>query len=235
MGALNGAPIVWYKQTMTNKNKIGISLIVIAALAFAFTINRSFFYSVNDDSGIKPVENASAVTSAVLNSQGTQDTTETTVKETLETINKGPTRILIPKLSIDAKVIHVGVTANGNMDAPHNFVDTGWYKYGTLPGKIGSAVIDGHEDNGVALDGVFKHLDKLVPGDDVYVVQADGTKLHFKVEVSEVYPYDNSPLQKIFARTDAARLNLITCAGDWLPEAKTNDKRLVIYTKLVND
>jgi sortase A len=145
-----------------------------------------------------------------------------------------PERLIIPKLEIDADVQHVGVTATGNMAAPNNFVDVGWYKYGPTPGEKGSAVIAGHEDNALSLDGVFKHLEDLEVGDRIFVEDEKGKRREFKVVEKAIYPYNNSPTEKIFNAKDKARLNLITCAGDWLPEAKTNDKRLVVYTELVN-
>ena len=144
-----------------------------------------------------------------------------------------PVKLLIPKLEIDTDVQHVGVTKSGNMAAPNNFVDVGWWKYGTIPGEKGSAVMAGHEDNALSLDGVFKRLGDLEKGDDVYVVDKSGEKKHFRVIDTEIYPYNDAPLDKIFHTDDSSYLVLITCAGDWIPEAKTNDKRLVVYAELV--
>jgi sortase A len=144
-----------------------------------------------------------------------------------------PSRLLIPKIDVDTEVQHLGVTASGNMAAPSNFTDVSWYKFGAVPGAKGSAVMAGHEDNALSLDGVFKHLGDLAIGDSVFVVDEGGNRLEFKVVEKAIYEYDNSPTERIFNKSDKARLNLITCAGDWLPEAKTNDKRLVIYTELV--
>ena len=145
-----------------------------------------------------------------------------------------PSELLIPKLNISADVQAAGVTKDGKMAAPSNFTDVSWYMHGTLPGKVGSAVMAGHEDNGWNLAGVFKELHQLEIGDDVYVVNKNGEKLHYKVVDKEIYPYDSPPLERVFNATDKARLNLITCAGDWVPEAKTNDKRLVVFTELVS-
>jgi sortase A len=144
-----------------------------------------------------------------------------------------PRRLRIPDLGIDTDVQYVGVTRSGNMAVPNNYTDVGWYKYGSVPGEVGSAVMAGHETNGFALDGVFKRLNELSIGDDIYVVRNDGSELHFKVMAKEIYPYDAGPVEKIFDVNDAARLNLITCIGDWIPEKKTNDKRLVVFTRLV--
>ena len=146
-----------------------------------------------------------------------------------------PVRLLIPKLDIDADVQRLGITASGNMAAPNNFVDVSWYKFGTIPGATGSAVIAGHEDNALSLDGVFKHLEDLNLNDRVYVVGESGERLEFKVVEKRIYPYNLSgpELERIFNAKDKSRLNLITCAGEWLASAHTNDKRLVVFTELV--
>src|ERR1700753_4078397 len=52
-----------------------------------------------------------------------------------------PARLIVHSLSINASVQDLGVNSIGNMQAPDNFVDVGWYKYGTVPGYQGSAVI----------------------------------------------------------------------------------------------
>lgn len=145
-----------------------------------------------------------------------------------------PDRLVIPSLGIDAHVREVGVKADGSMATPGSFVDVGWYKYGTIPGQIGSAVIDGHVDNALSLAGVFKHLEDIKKGDDVYIVQKDGSRIHFRVVDIKRYPYNDAPLEKIFAQNDAARLNLITCTGDWLKSDQTYNERLVVFTQLVS-
>lgn len=145
-----------------------------------------------------------------------------------------PSRLIIPSLHIDAKVQDVGVNAQGNMRAPDNFTDVTWYEYGAVPGHIGSAVMAGHVDNGLGLDGVFKHLDSLKVGDEVDVQTEGGTIVRFVVNDIETYPYQSVPAQALFNRSDKAHLNLITCAGTWVPGgADTYDHRLVIYTTLV--
>ncbi len=145
-----------------------------------------------------------------------------------------PWKLLIPKLEVDADVQRLGVTSKGLMAAPANFTDVSWYKLGTIPGNRGSAVMAGHEDNAISLDGVFKHLDDLQVGDDVYVVEESGEKLHFKVVEKKVYPYNlsGSELERVFNAKDKARLNLITCTGEWVQAIKTNNKRLVVFTEL---
>ncbi len=145
-----------------------------------------------------------------------------------------PVTLRIPKLNIDAKIQQTGVNAKGNMGVPTNYSDVAWYKHGTIPGQIGSAVIDGHVDNGLGLAGVFKDLQKLEAGDDVFVVTKTGRELHFVVQSKHVYPYRSVPLDALFSRKDDARLNLITCGGNWVKAEKTYDERVVVYTQLVS-
>jgi sortase A len=143
-----------------------------------------------------------------------------------------PVRLQIPSLHIDANVQNVGLNAMGNVQAPDNFTDVGWYKYGTVPGYLGSAVIDGHVDNGLALSGVFKHLEDIKVGDQVYIITQGGSKLHFVVTDIVQYPYTNAPINLIFGQNDTPRLNLITCTGTWVAGKDTYSERLVVFTKL---
>jgi len=143
-----------------------------------------------------------------------------------------PARLRIPTLSINAKVQNVGLGKSGAMAVPTNYTDVGWYKLGPLPGQQGSAVMDGHVDNGFALPGVFKYLGNIKVGDEIFVDTKDGRSLRFVVTEIEAYPYKEAPTQKIFARNDRPRLNLITCQGSWVKADKTYDQRLVVFAEL---
>src|SRR3954462_15451787 len=52
-----------------------------------------------------------------------------------------PLELDIPKLNIKSKVQRLGIDKKGNMAAPNNFTVVSWYKYGTVPGLVGSAVM----------------------------------------------------------------------------------------------
>lgn len=185
-------------------------LVVLCALAvFTYTLARATVFAPDDSEVPAPDGEAS-----------------------FEVTEEQPARLEIPALGIDAHVKAVGVNAAGNMATPGNFTDVGWYQFGTVPGQIGSAVMDGHVDNGLALPGVFKRLADLKKGDSIYVVTKEGTRLRFVVEEVVSYPYDAVPLELLFNRRDDRRLNLVTCAGSWLRSDRTYDQRLVVYAKL---
>lgn len=188
-----------------------LKLIFIAAVAvFCAVLAKALLFAPDDAPEVSPP--------AVL--------TATTTAEQL------PARIRIPAIGVDAAVQHVGVNALGNMATPKGYDDAGWYKHGTVPGQLGSAVLAGHVDNGLALAGVFKRLDELPPGAEIYVDTQGGEILRFIVERSETYGYQQVPLETVFTVADRPRLNLITCAGSWIKKEKTYDRRLVVYAVL---
>ncbi|MDE2212976.1 MAG: class F sortase [Patescibacteria group bacterium] len=149
------------------------------------------------------------------------------------TPQSAPVRLIIPSLGIDANIQYVGLSYIGhNIGVPNNFIDVAWYKYGTVPGEQGTAIIDGHVDNGLSLAGVFKHLNTITPGAHIYVLTQSGKKLQFVVTDVQSYPYQSVPMGEILSANDAARLDLITCDGGWVAGQRTYDHRLVVYTEL---
>jgi sortase (surface protein transpeptidase) len=108
----------------------------------------------------------------------------------------------------------------------------GWYNAGTIPGERGSAVIDGHLDRPGGYPAVFWNLRYVQVGDAVIVVNRRGKTLHFHVTRILFYPPQDAPVQDIFGNTAGTFLNLITCAGDWIPSQHQTTLRLVVYTTL---
>ncbi len=164
------------------------------------------------------------------NGESPKDASSQSVPEKKAT---APTKIEIPSLSINARIVQVGITKTGAMATPGAYADVGWYKYGTLPGQTGSAVLAGHVDNGLALAGVFKHLSDVQNGDDIYVTLSTGERIHFVVESSTVYNYKEVPTHFIFHRDDGAYIALVTCTGTLIRSEHTYDQRLVVFAKKV--
>jgi sortase A len=145
-----------------------------------------------------------------------------------------PLQVTIPKLKLAVPLTPVGLTATGEMDVPQNSNYAGWYQLGTLPGEIGSAVLDGHNRVLGRSKGVFGDIYKLAAGDDIYVQDGSAVEQHFVVTRSVKYSATNAPLTEIFGAADKAHLNLITCAGRWDASNKRYSQRLVVYTDLVS-
>jgi sortase (surface protein transpeptidase) len=145
-----------------------------------------------------------------------------------------PTRLLIPSVSINSPVEQVGILSNGELATPAQspWVDTGWYNEGPHPGQRGSAVIDGHLDRPGGYPAVFWNLRYVHAGDPVYVIGSNGRQLRFHVTRVAYYAPQDAPLQDIFGNRSGTFLNLITCAGDWIPSQHQTTLRLVVYTAL---
>ena len=142
-----------------------------------------------------------------------------------------PLHLSIPALQIEAAIQQVGVTPEGAMAVPTNITDVGWFKDGTLPGGVGSAVISGHlngENNEV---GVFARLRNIKVADMIYITSDDGSIHAFQVRM--IRNYEPGRADEVFTQNDTARLNLITCEGGWDPKKESYNKRLVVFSELV--
>lgn len=199
-------------MTLTAKRAIAWIVVIVSIAVFCVTLTKAAFLSPLSEIGIPDT--------------GVTATTDIPPSEQ-------PDRIVIPKIGVDAHIQHVGIAKSGNMAVPTNYTDVGWFRQGTVPGQIGSAVIDGHVDNGLGLAAVFKRLSELEVGDDIYIDTKTGRRLHFEVQEKQNYAYADVPSEKLFARNDAPRLNLITCEGTWIPSKKMYDGRFVVYAVLV--
>jgi LPXTG-site transpeptidase (sortase) family protein len=139
-----------------------------------------------------------------------------------------PAQLSISSIGLTSPIVPVGVNAKGEMDVPSGKTNqVGWYKSGTTPGYVGSAVLDAH------VFAAFKNLDQVQTGDDVYVTTQGGQQLHFKVYETKTDSIADVPLDRLFNAADGEYLNLITCAGAWSPELDTYTERFVVYAKLV--
>ncbi len=146
-----------------------------------------------------------------------------------------PVHLLIPGINVNAPIENVAIQVNGDLGVPVQspWEGVGWYSNGPHPGELGSAVIDGHLDRPGGGPAVFWDLRKMVAGDMVMVVDAGGKTLKFRVTRTASYAPQDAPVQEIFGDTGGTYLNLITCAGTWIPSQHQTTLRLVVYTTLV--
>jgi LPXTG-site transpeptidase (sortase) family protein len=216
---------------MNRKRKlfVAVAVTVCAAAVFGITLVHSVFYAPDAEvsSVTASAEGISVHAPTRLAQYGSQNGSQS--KTAVH-----PVRLLIPALDIDANMQLAGITLEGNMGIPSNFTDVAWYKYGPLPGEVGSAVIDGHVDNGLALPGVFKFLGNIQRGDAITVRMSNGKTVDFKVSAVDSYDYKNVSINTIFANTSKPILRLITCTGAWVQADRTYGQRLVVTAELVS-
>ncbi len=144
-----------------------------------------------------------------------------------------PLRLTIPSINVDTEIIRVGLDNNGSVAVPEGPSQVAWFQLGPRPGQKGSAIITGHFGpwkNGA--HSVFDNLDKLKPGDKIYVKNDQDITLTFTVRESRIYDASETPAE-VFNKNNGIYLNLITCNGDWIASQKTYTKRLVVFTNAV--
>ncbi len=146
-----------------------------------------------------------------------------------------PAHLIIPSINVNAPVENVNIQSNGDLGTPqqNQWEDVGWYSNGPRPGQAGSAVIDGHLDRPGGYPAVFWDLRKVQAGETIMIVDAMGKTLRFRVTHTASYAPQDAPVQEIFGDTGGTYLNLITCAGTWIPTQHQTTLRLVIYTTLI--
>ena len=141
-----------------------------------------------------------------------------------------PIRFKIPKLNINSSIEYVGVTSDGAMDVPEGPIDVAWYKFGSRPGELGSAVIAGHSGWKDGLPAVFDDLYKLRKGDKIYIEDEKGKIITFIVRESKIYD-ENRDTEDVFGLKDGkSHLNLITCEGAWNETEKGRPNRLIVFS-----
>lgn len=140
---------------------------------------------------------------------------------------KPPTRVRVPRLGIDSTLVGLRLGADGELQAPKDFQQAGWYAQGTVPGEVGPAVIAGHVDsqNGPA---VFYRLVELQAGDRIEVQRA-GAWIPFRVVSTAHYPKDTFPTATVYGPTPTAELRLITCGGTFDESRRSYRDNIVVY------
>ncbi|MBQ7040542.1 class F sortase [Candidatus Saccharibacteria bacterium] len=130
-----------------------------------------------------------------------------------------PRFLTIEKLGIyNARILPMGVTADGAMDVPNNIFDVGWYTGSSKPGEGGTMVIDGH-NGGPNIHGVFKELPNLTKGDKIKVERGDGRIFNYEVIENVEVPLANANayMETAFTSPEDGKesVTLISCTGEW--------------------
>ena len=145
-----------------------------------------------------------------------------------------PRALYIDKLKVAARVLPMSVNNDGSVQSPKNIYDAGWYNASAKPGDVGATFIDGHA-SGPTRQGLFAYLDTLKSGDTLRVELGDGTLHSYEVINVDTVPLANFDMNTALRPPSGTLkgLNLMTCTGKWLPDKKTYDHRVVVYTKEV--
>jgi hypothetical protein len=146
-----------------------------------------------------------------------------------------PVGLRIEALDVAAPVITAGPLPNGEMEVPEGIDEVAWYEFGPAPGEQGSAVLAAHVDLAGQGPGVFFALNSLERGARIAVDFADGSSRRFEVIDGATYQKDELDSERIFARTGAPALTLITCGGGFNPSLGRYDSNIVVFAAPVDD
>ncbi len=141
-----------------------------------------------------------------------------------------PTRITIPAIGVDAKVVTVGIVeqvVDGVKQKVWEVADyaAGFHGGMARPGHVGNTVISGHNN---IRGEVFRDLSKLKPGDDIYL-WVGPSPYHYKVSAVYRLPIKDAPPEVLernlrwILPTDDQRLTLVSCWPYW-----SNTHRIVV-------
>lgn len=128
-----------------------------------------------------------------------------------------PNRLRIPAMFLDSAVHEVTLNMGEWEVSP---MDVGHHEGTGNPGQVGNVVLAGHRDINSAL---FRELDRLQPGDEVFVSNGLG-EYRYLVEESLVVSPDYA---QVMDPTDDKRVTLITCTPIGLAT-----QRLVVIARL---
>ncbi|MEU3555045.1 class F sortase [Streptomyces fragilis] len=144
-----------------------------------------------------------------------------------------PLRVLVRAIGLDAQVLPVGVTRDGDMRVPSDPAVAGWYRFGPAPGgDRGSAVLAGHLDDATGALGTFALLREAEPGDQVEVWREGAEPVRYRVTARTTVPDDALP-PAVFRRDGPPVLTLITCAPPFVPGEGGYRANLVVVAEPV--
>lgn len=152
--------------------------------------------------------------------------------EALASVAAGPQPIglTIESIGVDeALVIPVGVNPDDDSMEIPPADEVGWYRFGSLPGDDGSAVLAAH----IAYDGrdgVFRRLTELTPGSVVVIEFDDASTQRWVVETVTDYNKTKLP-DELFAVDGDPQLALITCGGYFNPGLRSYDSNTVAVAR----
>ncbi len=150
-------------------------------------------------------------------------------------IKKGrPKKLEIAAIGLKVNIVIVGADHDGRMSVPSDNKTVSWWKFGAIPGEMGSAVLAGHYKLEDGTPGVFYDLNRVKVGDLINMADEFGAKQKFKVREIKIFKVEDFPLNEVYANSGGKYLNLVTCAGNYLTKVKDYSHRLVIFTQKEN-
>ncbi len=144
-----------------------------------------------------------------------------------------PVRIEIPDIRATSDLTDLFLNPDGTLQAPKDYQQVGWFADGSLPGATNTspAIFAGHVDSFQG-PAVFYDLDKLKPGAQVRVTQANKAVAVYVVTASAQYEKKSFPAAQIYRDRTESQIVLITCTGVFDKSKQSYAENLVVTARL---
>jgi hypothetical protein len=143
-----------------------------------------------------------------------------------------PMTVQVTEHQLITRRCECGTTTCGAAPEGVSAPTAGWYTEAPTPGERGPAVLAAHVDWNHE-KGVFYDLRELKPGDEVTADRKDGISATFRVARVAQCPKDKFPTEEVYGDVEGPQLRLITCGGDFNPDAKSYRDNIVVYADLM--
>ncbi|NDZ83601.1 class F sortase [Streptomyces sp. SID10853] len=143
-----------------------------------------------------------------------------------------PAQVSIPSIGVTSALLQLGLNADHTVQVPpaDKGMTAGWYTGSATPGEPGAAVLIGHNDTRYGR-AVFHDLRKIHKGADIAVRNKLGKTAHFTVTSTQSVSKKAFPTDKVYGRTTARALRLITCDGSFDAQGHPVNN-LIVYATL---
>ena len=204
--------------------------VLVAALA----IVSGFVYSANNLAAA-PADTYAVQPSVVLQSVEPSSISPTPMPQQAVTVrtataaSKPPVSVVggnalsIPSIRFQGQIVDVGLTQDNAIDVPTG-LQVGRWNGSAIPGSPGAVFLDGH------VDGIFARLHQVAAGQTLSI-DYNGQKYSYRVVYTETVLLDGIDMTKALSTYGGVSegLNIMTCAGNYMPSHGTYDQRLVVY------
>ncbi|MFN3707082.1 class F sortase [Microcella sp.] len=146
-----------------------------------------------------------------------------------------PVSLTYPARGIDMSVVGVGVDDRNYMEIPVSIYEAGWYRFGPGPATAnGATVIAAHVDMPNQGIGPFANLRDAQVGEEITVVDENGTTHTYRVVKVERIEKAEVPLDQVFTTRGEPTLVLITCGGDFDFSAQSYTDNYIVTAEKVS-
>lgn len=165
-----------------------------------------------------------------------------------------PVSLRVPAIGVDSSLVRTGWEPDDPATPqveriPQVPPDTdpgqaSWATWSPEPGASGPAVLYGHVNGSVngqrGVPGVFARIGTLQPGQEILVSREDGTTAVFAVTrvrtwAKADFDRDGEARREVYGDTPGAELRLVTCGGDFDPDARSYLDQVVVFARLAGD